>query len=175
MSMFSDAKNIGRVIWITGLSGSGKTTLAKALQKKLPGSVLLDGDELRQALGCGDYGFDVESRKNLAKTYSRLALLLASQGFTVLVATISLFHDLHAWNRENLPGYFEVFLDVPEDIRRKRDPKKLYASNASQMAGREIKAELPANPHLRLSEKQSLEESARTILKMMDNFSRNII
>ena len=95
----SQMTNPGRVIWITGLSGSGKTTLAKALQKELPGSILLDGDELREALGSANHGFDVESRKKLAKTYARLAGLLARQGFIVLVATISLFHDLHAWNR----------------------------------------------------------------------------
>ena len=67
--------NPGRVIWITGLSGSGKTTLAKALQKELPGSILLDGDELREALGSANHGFDVESRKKLAKTFSRSARL----------------------------------------------------------------------------------------------------
>lgn len=169
--MVSDAKDSGRVIWITGMSGSGKTTLAKALQKNLPGSVLLDGDDLREALGSADYGFDVEGRKKLAETYSRIARLLARQGFTALVATISLFHDLHDWNRKNLPGYFEIFLDIPEDIRRKRDPKKLYAANTSQMVGGEIKAELPLNPHLRLCENHSLEEAVRTILEALGHSS----
>ena len=115
----------GRVVWITGLSGAGKTTLARALQRALPGSLLLDGDELREALGASGHGFDAESRRRLALTYARLAGRLARQGATVIVATISLFHDLHAWNRANLPGYVEIFLDVPEDDRRGRDPKGL--------------------------------------------------
>lgn len=46
--------NQGITIWLTGLSGSGKTTLAYSLQKALLNngikSVVLDGDEIRQAI-----------------------------------------------------------------------------------------------------------------------------
>lgn len=163
----SETTNPGRVIWITGLSGSGKTTLAKALQKEIPGSILLDGDELREALGVANQGFDLESRKNLAKTYARLAGLLARQGFIVLVATISLFHELHAWNRENLPNYLEIFLDVSEEERRKRDPKGLYAANVPNMAGKQTKAEFPKHPHLRLEGSQSLEQAIQAAMKLL--------
>jgi adenylylsulfate kinase-like enzyme len=45
--------------------------------------------------------------------YARLCRVLAEQGVTVVIATISLFKEVHAWNRENLPGYFEVYLKVP--------------------------------------------------------------
>ena len=103
----------GRVFWITGLSGAGKSTLARALQARLPQSILLDGDELRAVLGATASGFDRQSRLELARTYARLCGLLAGQGHTVIMATISLFHEIHAWNRENLPGYREIFLDVP--------------------------------------------------------------
>ena len=155
---------MGRVFWITGLSGAGKTTLAKALQQALPGSLLLDGDELREALGAGSRGFDVEGRRQLAKSYARLAGLLARQGATVIVATISLFHELHAWNRANLPGYVEVFLDVPEEVRRERDPKGLYAANVRHMAGAEVRAELPLAPHLRFTGNESLEAALAQVL-----------
>lgn len=155
----------GRVFWITGLSGAGKTTLARALQRALPGSLLLDGDELRAALGSETRGFDAESRRQLALSYARLAGLLARQGATVIVATISLFHELHAWNRANLPGYVEIFLDVPEDVRRKRDPKGLYAGNVVNMAGAEVKAELPLDPHLHLMGSESLEEALTLVLE----------
>lgn len=160
------ARRMGRVIWITGLSGSGKTTLAQALQQELEHSILLDGDDLRQALGAENTGYDREGRKNLAKTYSCLALMLARQGFTVLVATISLFHEIHEWNRENLPNYLEIFLDIPDDIRRKRDPKGLYAKNIPDMAGERIAVDFPAKPDLILEESKSLKEAVKAVLHL---------
>lgn len=161
----------GRVIWITGLSGAGKTTLAKALQPQIPGSILLDGDELREALGSSRGGFDRESRLELARVYSRLAGLLARQGHTVIVATISLFHELHAQNRAMLPGYIEIFLDIPEEERRARDPKGLYAANTPQMAA--SFAELPQNPHLRLNGRESVEESVALIRNLLSKNTDN--
>lgn len=158
----------GRVIWITGLSGSGKTTLAKILAEKIPGSILLDGDEMREVFGSQSSNFDSEGRFKLAMTYARLARMLARQGFTVLVATISMFNEARDWNKKNQPGYLEVFLDVPEDVRVGRDPKGLYAATRSgrmtDMAGYSMHVELPLNPHLRLTGIASPEEEANLVL-----------
>lgn len=165
-------KSQGRVIWITGLSGAGKTTLARALLAFLSNAILLDGDELRKVLQMQRAGFDIQSRKNLALTYARLAALLANQGFTVVVATISLFHEVHAWNRKNMPGYMEIFLDVPEEVRLQRDPKGLYAAEKMgtihQMAGKEISVEFPNKPHLRFGNDQSLDTCVERILAMLN-------
>jgi len=158
----------GRVIWITGLSGAGKTTLARALLEHLPSAILLDGDELREALNTPKSGFDAESRKKLALTYARLARLLARQGKTVIVATISLFHEVHDWNRKHLPGYLEVFLQVPEEVRRQRDPKGLYAAEKAgqvhAMAGSGTAVELPLAPHILLDDTKTVVESVQCIL-----------
>lgn len=90
--------------------------------------------------------------KKLTFSYARLTQMLASQHLTVVVATVGLFHSVHAWNRENQPRYLEVFLDVPEDIRRERDSKGLYANNESDnqrlVAGIDTRVEFPLNPHL---------------------------
>lgn len=148
-------KGTGRVLWITGLSGSGKSTLAQALLPYIQGpKVLLDGDALREALGVSDIHFDIHGRKKLAQTYGNLAKLIANQGITVLVATISLFHDIHLWNRVHLPGYLEIFLDVPLEECRRRNPKGVYPTSTSiptqPIAGVEIPVEFPLEPHLRL-------------------------
>ncbi len=167
---------LGRVFWLTGLSGSGKTTLGRALQKQLPGSILLDGDELRQVMNAGSSAFDRESRLALAYTYGRLCGLLSGQGHTVIIATISLFHEVHAWNREHLPGYMEIFLDVPEPVRRLRDPKGLYAAQQKgempQMAGSGVDVELPERPHLRLEHTVAVDDAVRLVLQHCGEIQR---
>ena len=159
----------GRVLWITGLSGAGKSTLARALCARLPQTILLDGDALREVLGATTSAFDRAGRLGLARTYARLCGLLAAQGHTVVIATISLFHEIHAWNREHLPGYVEIFLDVPEAVRRRRDPKGLYAAEQAgsvrHMAGAETPVDFPKAPDLVLpTGDMSLEDCVEAVL-----------
>ena len=145
----------GAVIWITGLSGAGKSTVAAHLVPRLASTgvlpVLLDGDDLRTALGMvGTY--DPESRHRLAFVYARLCQLLARQGHTVVIATIALYHDVQAWNRTNLPNYLEVFLDVPLDELRRRNSKGVYeSSNDPHVVGVGITPEFPLHPDLAVS------------------------
>jgi len=96
--------------------------------RKVP-VVLLDGDQLREVLGleaANAQNHGREGRLALAMQYAQLCKLIASQGLTVVIATISLFHEVHFWNRSNLPGYFEIYLKVPMDELRRRDPKRIY-------------------------------------------------
>lgn len=144
----------GRVIWITGLSGAGKSTLAEALAPLLPQPVLiLDGDALRAALAPLAGGYERSDRLRLARTYSRLCQLAADQGQTVLCATISMFHEVRQWNRENLPGYFEVFIDPPEAALKQRDYKNVYRRPGEEtVIGRDLHPEIPLNPDLHLTD-----------------------
>lgn len=172
----------GWVVWITGLSGSGKSTLAGVLRTALEGrgerAVLLDGDEMRDALSSlhtEANPFGPEARLRLANAYARLARLLESQGFIVIVATISLFHEIHRWNRENLARYVAVLLEVPESELRARDPKGIYSASESgktrSVTGIDLEAQFPTHPHIRFSWDQQLspvemaEEIVRHILE----------
>ena len=49
-----------------------------------------------------------------------------NKGSIVVIATISMFDELYAWNRENTTNYFEVYLKVPLDELRRCDPKSTY-------------------------------------------------
>ena len=122
-----------QVLWITGLSGAGKSTLAREVASRLRARgepvVLLDGDELRGVFGAvaaNARNHDREGRLALAMKYARLCQIIARQDLTVVIATISLLNEVHAWNRVNLPGYFEVYLKVPLEELGRRDPKGLY-------------------------------------------------
>jgi len=143
-----------RVIWITGLSASGKTTLAKDVARRLREQgvnvVLLDGDELREVFGAtlfSSQNHGREGRLALAFQYAHLCRILAQQGLTVVIATISLFREIHVWNRANLPGYFEVYLKVPIEELRRRDPKGIYrrfdAGELADVAGLDLQVDEP--------------------------------
>jgi len=112
--------------------------------------VFLDGDELREvfgAVGCNTQNHGRAARLALAFQYAHLCRILAQQGLTVVIATISLFREIHVWNRENLPGYFEVYLKVPIEELRRRDPKGIYrrfdAGELADVAGLDLQVDAP--------------------------------
>lgn len=144
----------GYVCWITGLSGSGKSTLALGLVNYLRQSaspvVMLDGDQLREVFGASalnSENYHRENRLALAMQYSHLCKSLADQGLIVVIATISLFKEVHTWNRRNLPGYYEVYLKTPVCELRRRDPKGIYrrfdAGELTNVAGLDLHIDEP--------------------------------
>lgn len=145
----------GRVYWLTGLSGAGKTTLGSGFFHHLktikPNVVYLDGDVLREVFG-GTRGHTPEERKALAMSYSRLCKMLAEQGIDVVCATISLFHEVHDWNRTNLPSYTEVYIKVPIEVLIQRDQKQLYSralrGEVEHVMGIDVAIEEPREPDI---------------------------
>jgi adenylylsulfate kinase len=162
----------GRVIWITGFSGSGKTTLAKKLSSVIDvkgrSVVRLDGDELREVFGATtDHGR--KSRLALSMQYGQLCKLLSLQGYTVIIATISMFREVYEWNRSNLPNYLEVYLKVPVAELRRRDPKGIYRrfdnGELKEVAGMDVAVDDPDKADLIFDYSSKL--SVETISKIV--------
>ncbi len=145
----------GDIYWFTGLSGAGKTTIGRAFYELFrdtsQATVFLDGDALRQAIGDG-LGYDQNDRLLCAMRYARLCKLLADQGTGVVIATISMLHEVHRWNRANIDRYHEIYIRVPIDILRSRDAKGIYkeaaAGNTKNVYGIDLPFEEPREPDL---------------------------
>lgn len=129
-----DMQTVSGVIWITGYSAAGKTTVGRKvelmLREKGVRTIILDGDDLRSIFS-HRWGYTRGERIELAKIYFRLSSHLAAQGFTVVICAVAMYDDVRNWLKENVPGSIEVYLDVPEAERRRRDSltKGIYEKN----------------------------------------------
>ena len=113
------------IIWLTANSGAGKTLVAKAAQKKFPNIIVLDGDEMRNTI-CKGLGFSKEDRTENNLRIARLANLLQSQGFAVIVSVIAPYEELRQkvteichpfwiYVRRNLPERKDYPYEVPKN------------------------------------------------------------
>ena len=181
--IYNSKINNGCVIWITGLSGAGKTTLSKNLGNSLKKigipCILLDGDTVRSIFSEDKDNRDYtnESRKRMAMKYSRLSLLLASQGYCVITSVIGMFKEIYTWNKKNLPGYYEIFLDIPISVLKKRDPKGIYRKfslgKLTNVAGLDLKIQKPTSSDLQITDCRAI--NTETIISyVISRFSNSL-
>jgi adenylylsulfate kinase-like enzyme len=138
------------VLWVTGLSGSGKTTFSQEVIAQTPQFrwIHLDGDQLRPILA-NEQKYDQTSRHNLAMKYSKLASLISSQGHNVIVSTISLFKEIHEWNKTNINNYFEIFIEVDIQNLQKRNNREIYSTSfGHNVVGIDLEYNKPFDPNL---------------------------
>jgi adenylylsulfate kinase-like enzyme len=92
----------GGVIWICGLSGAGKTTLSLEVARVMAAIhasvVRIDGDDFRHQC-MPSAGYEREDRIRVARAIAQHAWALAQRGNLCVVATISLFSEIHDGNR----------------------------------------------------------------------------
>lgn len=138
------------VIWLMGLAGSGKTTLGRALYMKLKNEgfanlVYLDGDEFREVIGA--FGYDKDSRIEIAKKRAKLCEILSSQGLIVIASSISMFDENYDFNRKHITKYYEVYVQCNMGELKRRNQKDLYFGKIRDVVGVDIAIDKP-NPSL---------------------------
>lgn len=178
---FASLNQKGATLWMTGCSGAGKTTIATALEDILVKHYgkhvyRLDGDNLRTGLN-RDLTFTESDRAESVRRTGELATLFSDAGVITLVGLISPYRqdrDLVRKRHEDqgIP-FYEVFLDVPVEELKKRDPKGQYAKVESG----ELKHftciddpyEEPLNPEITLKTHElQIEESAQILFRRLE-------
>ncbi len=174
----------GETIWLTGLSGAGKSTTTEAIkaQYKAEGTriVVLDGDDLRGGLS-RDLGFSNEDRDEQVRRAGEIAIVMANQGFIVVVALVSprrIARELVRSRHEEADVVFhEVYLSTPIEVCEARDPKALYRAARSGtnplMTGVGDPYEPPLNAELVVNTAECTPDEAATSIRALLNNSRN--
>ena len=165
------------VIWIIGMSSSGKTTIGKKFYQKLKYSkekwIFIDGDIFRNILG-EDLGHTIEDRKKNAYRLSKFCEYLNLQNINVVASVLSIFHDNQKYNRENIPNYKEVFLDVKFEKLKERDNKQLYKKalegKIKNVVGVDIKFVPPLSPDLVIDNNLDNPDYENLVHKIIDKF-----
>ena len=125
----------GATLWMTGCSGAGKTTIATALEDRLIKAYgkhvyRLDGDNLRTGIN-RDLTFTEADRAESVRRTGEIATLFADAGVITLVGLISPYRgdrdEVRKRHEDQGIPFYEIFLDVPVEELKKRDPKGQYA------------------------------------------------
>lgn len=140
------------IIWITGYSGAGKTTVGRVVererQQRQLRAIFLDGDDLRKIFA-EKWGYVRSERVELARVYFRLCHYLSSQGFVVILAAVAMYEEVREWIHANSSNVLEIFLNVPEEERIRRD--KLTKNVYARLGSLNKLYDEPRNPDLRIA------------------------
>ncbi len=141
----------GIVFWVTGLAGSGKTTIAKKMKSKIQKiygpTIVLSGDEIRSIFDMKGYTY--KDRLLTVKKYQKLIKKLTNQKINVIFAVIGMMNEIRKINRKIFINYIEIFITANIKRLKFKDKKKLY-SKKNNVVGKDIIAEIPRKPHIKI-------------------------
>ena len=137
--------------------GIWKNHISKIIHKKLKDKysniILLDGDALRNRLKIKPLGsFSNKYRLKVGLKYVSLCKrYVNNRDKFVIIATMALISKVQI-EYKKIKNSFDVFLDVPVNELKRRDPKGLYKKfknkEINNMVGLDIKFNRPKNPSL---------------------------
>lgn len=120
-----------RAVLITGNTAAGKSTLAREIElhvyKQRRTVVRFDAENVRLGL-TADLGFSMEDRDENLRRMAEVARLTIDHGIITVVCAVAPL-ERHRKLMLDIMGdnTITVFMDTPEQVRRQRDIKGLYA------------------------------------------------
>ncbi|MBR1494700.1 MAG: adenylyl-sulfate kinase [Acidaminococcaceae bacterium] len=143
----------GTLYFFTGLSGAGKTTIGglfyRYIKAKRNDIILLDGDQLRAAIGGDTRGkpdYSTEARRAGMWPTLKWCKLITDQGIDIVYCTIAMYDEIRDWNRAHFENYKEIYIKVSMDTLFRRDQKQLYSSGAKNVVGVDLPYDEPKKP-----------------------------
>jgi len=118
----------GHTLWFFGLPAAGKTTLARKTVSESPDYVLLDGDEVRHAVG--NFNMDQNARSVHLSYMAFCCRQLNDAGINVAAAFVTPLESQRARIRQMLPDVNFIWLRCGVETCVRRDPKGLWKKAA---------------------------------------------
>ena len=145
-------KRKGILFWVTGLSGSGKSSIAKKIwpqiTKTYGPTVMFNGDDMRTIFKLKKY--DKKSRLENAINFSKFSEFITNQGINIIFANIGMFHKVRERNRSKIKNYIEIYIQANLEKIIKKEKKKIYKINKTNIVGKDIIPELPKTPNIKI-------------------------
>lgn len=165
------------LVLFTGLSGSGKSTLANAVEQVLfkrgISTYVLDGDNVRTGIN-KNLSFSPEDRSENIRRIGELCRLFVDAGLVVLAAFVAPYRADRAFIRDLVgpDNFVEVYVNTSLETCENRDVKGLYArarkGEIENMTGIDDPYEVPVNPDIVVTTEQTIKESVKRIIKLID-------
>jgi adenylyl-sulfate kinase len=173
----SAPKEVGFVLWFTGLSGAGKTTLSRLVELRLrhlgARVEVLDGDVVRTYLSKG-LGFSKADRDENIRRIGFVCELLSRNGVIAIAAAISPYRSVRDEIRSRVRNFVEIYVTCPLDVLLKRDIKGLYkralAGEIEHFTGIDDPYEPPLAPDVLVDSSEMSPEEA--VLKILETLKR---
>lgn len=177
--LVDDERQLGFVVWFTGLSAAGKTTVSTIVVRELEqrGRLVdhLDGDVIRTHLS-GGLGFSKEDRDTNIARIAWVASRIARAGGVVVVSAISPYRAARRRARalvEAHAPFVEIHVATSLEECVRRDPKGLYkaayAGDVTEFTGVSAPYEEPEHAELRLDTTgQTPAESAAIVFTQLE-------
>lgn len=178
--MMPEEKNMGFVVWLTGLSGSGKSTLAEKLCAFYKAKGLrvehLDGDAVRAVFPLT--GFSKKDRDEHIMRVGYIASLLERNAVIVVASFISPYKDARVAVRRSCRNFIEVYVEASLKECERRDPKGLYkkarAGEIKHFTGIDDPYEIPGSPQITVvTEGRSVEGSFHYLVESLEVLARD--
>lgn len=153
-------------IWLTGLPASGKSRVAEELAKQID-AVVLESDALRKVFSERPT-YDEKDREYFYTSVAFIGKVLVENGMNVIFDATANRRAYRDRARALIPRFFEVYVDTPLEVCRKRDPKGIYRSGSANVPGVGVAYEEPLHPELVVhGDHEKPRDAARRIMELV--------